>query len=205
MGASAPPASSVERLSNMAKFASDEILFFDRANVLTSSHPLEVVYAYPNEYSIGICSLGYQIVWATLSNLPNVSVTRLFTDAMEPLPYHADLLGFSLSWELDYVGLFDQLRFVGVPRRAADRSETDPIVFGGGPVLTANPEPFADFFDVILLGDGEDSLPAFMANIRENRGLPRSEKLRKIAALPGAYVPVLYHVEYDSSTGPVRL
>lgn len=188
----------------MRKFAADEILFFDPTPLPLVGTPLEIVYAYPNEYSIGICSLGFQIVWATLCRLPDASVTRLFTDAMEPLPYSVDLLGFSLSWELDYVGLFAQLRFAGVPRRALERTDADPIVFGGGPVLTANPEPFADFFDVILLGDGEDALPAFVRVVSETRGLPRLQRLLRIARLPGAYVPSLYAVEYESATGPVR-
>lgn len=194
-----------ERIRNMLEWQQEEHLFFERRPSKDGSiaEPIEIVYAYPNEYAVGICSLGYQIVWATLCGVGGTNVTRLFTDAMEPLPYRADLLGFSMSWELDYVGIFAQLEFVGVPRRALERSEGDPIVFGGGPVLTANPEPFADFFDVILLGDGEDSIPALVEKYRSCEGQSRQTILSGLAQVPGIYVPSLYMIQYESKTGPI--
>lgn len=191
----------------MQEWQKEEILFFDRpvSSVGADNDAIvQIVYAYPNEYTVGICSLGYQIVWATFCRLPNVQVTRLFTDAMEQLPYRTDLLGFSMSWELDYVGIFSQLEFASVPRRAAERTQSDPIVFGGGPVLTANPEPFADFFDVILLGDGEDLIPAFVETFRSCKGLGRRHTLETLAQIQGAYVPSLYDIQYESSTGPLK-
>lgn len=194
-----------ERLSNMKDFSAEETLFFDRISPgVGVQEAVQIVFAYPNEYAVGICSLGYQIVWASLSGMPNTRVTRLFTDAMEELPYRTDLLGFSMSWELDYVGLFAQLEFVNVPRHAVDRAESDPIVFGGGPVLTANPEPFANFYDVVLLGDGEDVLPLFVQTYREHRGEPRRRLLEHLSTVPGVYVPSLYEVTYESATGPIQ-
>lgn len=205
--ASPQPLPRAKRLSNMTAWERDETLFFDRSIPPVgrdADEAVHVVYAYPNEYAVGICSLGYQVVWAMLSGLDNVHVTRLFTDAMESLPYRTDLLGFSMSWELDYVGIFAQLEFVGVPRHSEQRSETDPIVFGGGPVLTANPEPFADFFDVILLGDGEDLLPQFVQRFSGCRGLSRRQTLELLSQVPGAYVPSLYEIQYESPTGPIK-
>lgn len=196
------------RLSNMLEFRNDEKLFFNPSTSPLGSHQNElntsIVYAYPSTYSVGICSLGYQIVWATLCALPNVQVTRLFTDAMETLPYNADLLGFSLSWELDYKGIFSQLEFLQIPRRASERTDTHPIVFGGGPVLSANPEPFAAWFDVILLGDGEDLIPNFVRQYQACKGKGRMYTLCKLAQIPGVYIPALYQVEYDSVTGPIK-
>lgn len=196
-----------ERLSNMSEWQQDETLFFNRTPRRIGQEAegvVQVVYAYPNVYQVGICSLGYQMVWATLSQMEQVEVTRLFTDAMEPLPYRTDLLGFSLSWELDYVGIFAQLEFCNISRRAIHRTESDPIVFGGGPVLTANPEPFADFFDVILLGDGEDTLPALIDCVKQNKGQGRMRLLEHLATLPGVYVPKLYEIVYESATGPIQ-
>lgn len=196
------------RIKNMSDWAKEEILFFQRQMRKVgreADHDLQVVFAYPSVYAVGICSLGYQIVWATMSGIENVQVTRLFTDAMESLPYRTDLLGFSMAWELDYVGVFAQLEFVNVPRRAAERSDDDPLVFGGGPVLTANPEPFADFFDIILLGDGEDTIPALMEEMKKCRGLSRVDKLRHLSRIPGIYIPALYLVSYQSKTGPISL
>jgi radical SAM superfamily enzyme YgiQ (UPF0313 family) len=71
-------------------------------------------------------------------------------------------------------------------------------VFGGGPVLTANPEPLAPFFDAVLLGDGEMLLPAFIDALQECRRLPRGERLRHLATVPGVYVPALYAPRYDA-------
>lgn len=200
------PVSTADRMSRMAELRSSETLFFDPQGGVrnfSGDAPLQVVYAYPSTYDVGICSLGYQLIWAALSEMKGVAVSRLFADAMERLPLAADLLGFSLSWELDYVGVFEELAFVNVPRHADDRGEEDPIVFGGGPVLTANPEPWCSFFDVILLGDGEDVLPLFVDKVVEMRGMPRKRTLRELAKIPGVYVPSLYDVQYESATGPV--
>lgn len=95
---------------------------------------------------MGITSLGYQLVWANFCSRPDVDVSRLFTDIHESLPRNPELVGFSFSWELDYVNILNLLEFLGIPIHAKDRNENHPLIFGGGPVFTANPEPFADFF-----------------------------------------------------------
>ncbi|WP_017719142.1 B12-binding domain-containing radical SAM protein [Kamptonema formosum] len=162
------------------------------------------IFAFPNEYSVGITSLGYQVVWATLAMRPDVRVSRLFADTREPLPASPELVGFSISWELDYVNILSLLEFLEIPIRAANRTESNPIVFGGGPVLTANPEPFADFFDVILLGDGETLLGDFIEAYKEVRNAERSIQLRHLAQVPGVYVPTLYEVQYHSPDGAIK-
>lgn len=161
---------------------------------------LEVVFAFPNTYSVGITSLGYQVVWATLAQRADVAISRLFTDSQEPLPAAPDLLGFSLSWELDYANVLALLEDQGIPYWAKDRQDAHPLIFGGGPVLTANPEPFADFFDVILLGDGETLLDDFINGLQAVRHAPRADQLRHLAQIPGVYVPSLYHVTYAGPT-----
>ena len=84
-----------------------------------------------------------------------------------------------------------------IPVWALERGDEDPIVFGGGPVLTANPEPLAPFFDAVLLGDGELLLPAFIDALQNCREAPRAERLRQLAQVPGVYVPSLYAPQYD--------
>ncbi|KEF42444.1 MAG: Fe-S oxidoreductase [Cyanobium sp. CACIAM 14] len=161
--------------------------------------------AFPSTYSVGITSLGFQVVWATLARRPDVDVRRLFTDQGDP-PHGGrrgrgpdlDLFGLSLSWELDGPVLLDLLEGQGIPLWSHRRGEDDPIVFGGGPVLTANPEPLAPFLDVVLLGDGELLLPAFLDALAAGRALPRRERLRALAQLPGVYVPGLYAPRYDA-------
>ena len=154
--------------------------------------------AFPSTYSVGITSLGYQIVWATLAQRSDVDVRRLFTDQGDPLPRHCDLFGLSLSWELDGPVLPELLQNQRIPIWAVERRDEDPIVFGGGPVLTANPEPLAPFFDAVLLGDGELLLPAFIDALQQCRGADRQARLRHLAQVPGVYVPALYTPHYDS-------
>eukprot|EP00897_Mesotaenium_endlicherianum_P008087 jgi/Mesen1/7306/ME000374S06665 len=191
------------KLAAMREFAQDERLMFNART--PAADALQCIYAYPNEYTVGICSLGYQLVWAQLATREDVHVARLFTDASDPLPREADLLGFSFSWELDYAHILAMLEDLGIPTLSAEREAHHPLVFGGGSVLTANPEPYADFFDVVLLGDGEHLLAEFLQALGATRGAPgsRIDRLRALAQVPGVYVPSLYTVEYEAPDGPI--
>ncbi len=168
-----------------------------------SDRAIPLIFAFPNEYSVGITSLGYQVVWAMLAQRADIDVSRLFTDASEPLPAQAELMGFSLSWELDYVNVLSLLESQQIALRTQERTDDDPLVFGGGPVLTANPEPFAAFFDVILLGDGETLLDDFLDAYQQVRGKTRMAQLKALAQVPGVYVPALYEVVYQAVDGPI--
>ena len=185
-----------------ASVFSAERLLFTPASPAPDAIP--TIFAFPNEYSVGITSLGYQVVWATLAGRSDVQVSRLFTDTHEPLPRSPELVGFSCSWELDYINILNLLESLEIPLRAANRSDGDPLVFGGGPVLTANPEPFADFFDVILLGDGENLLGDFIEAYKEVRNTARKTQLRQLAQIPGVYIPSLYEVTYQDPTGYIQ-
>ncbi|MBD1811853.1 B12-binding domain-containing radical SAM protein [Microcoleus vaginatus DQ-U2] len=180
-------------------FAQERLLF---APATPDTDAIPTIFAFPNEYTVGITSLGYQIVWATLAVRSDIEVGRLFTDIREQLPRNPELLGFSLSWELDYVNILNLLESLEIPIWASKRTDNHPIVFGGGPVFTANPEPFADFFDVILLGDGEHLIDNFIDACKEVRKADRLTKLRHLAQVPGVYVPSLYEVTYlDAAEG----
>ena len=181
-------------------FSAEKRLFTPAA---LSDRAIPLIFAFPNEYSVGITSLGYQVVWAMLAQRADIDVSRLFTDVSEPLPAQAELMGFSLSWELDYVNVLNLLESQQIPLRTADRTDDHPLVFGGGPVLTANPEPFAAFFDVILLGDGETLLDDFLNAYQQVRGKPRTAQLKALAQVPGVYIPALYSVSYQSTDGPI--
>ncbi|MGD1930570.1 MAG: B12-binding domain-containing radical SAM protein [Leptolyngbyaceae cyanobacterium] len=178
-----------------------ERLLFTPATPISTATP--VVFAFPNEYSVGITSLGYQVIWAMLAQRSDLAVSRWFTDIHEALPSPIELLGFSMSWELDYANILSMLESLDIPIEAADRGNEHPLVFGGGPVLTANPEPFAAFFDVLLLGDGEVVLDAFIDAYQTVRDCDRATQLKQLAQVPGLYVPSLYEPTYVSATGPL--
>ncbi|MBD2578026.1 radical SAM protein [Oscillatoria sp. FACHB-1406] len=185
----------------MSVFNSERLLF---SPATPEFDAIPVIFAFPNEYNVGISSLGYQVVWATLAVRSDLEVSRLFTDAREPLPHHPELLGFSVSWELDYINILNLLESLQVPLRAEQRSENTPLIFGGGAVLTANPEPFSAFFDIILLGDGEELLDRFIDAYQEVRTQPRTTQLRHLATVPGVYVPSLYEITYTSPDGEIE-
>ena len=185
----------------MTLFTQEKLLF---TPATAHSDAVPTIFAFPNEYNIGITSLGYQVVWATLAMRPDLQVSRLFTDISETLPSHPELLGFSVSWELDYINILNLLEDLDIPIFSKQRHENHPLVFGGGPVLTANPEPFADFFDVILLGDGEDLLPNFIDAYQQVRQADRQTKLLHLAQVPGVYIPSLYAINYHSLDGAIE-
>jgi radical SAM superfamily enzyme YgiQ (UPF0313 family) len=175
-------------------FSAEKLLF---QPLESTANAIPTIYAFPNSYTVGITSLGYQVVWANLATNPLLAVSRLFLDGSETLPRNPELVGFSLSWELDYVNILTLLERLGVPIHGTDRTTSNPLIFGGGPVLTANPEPFAAFFDVILVGDGEELLGEFVAAYHSVRELDRPSQLRRLAQVPGIYVPSLYEVTYE--------
>ena len=186
----------------MTIFSSEKLLFSPPS---LNHDAIPIIFAFPNDYSVGITSLGYQIVWATLAMRPDVNVRRLFTDIQESSRNHqAELLGFSVSWELDYINILNLLESLHIPIRASQRDDNHPLVFGGGGVLTANPEPFSDFFDVILLGDGEDLLDNFIDTYQKVREADRQTKLRHLSQVPGIYIPSLYEVTYHSADGEIK-
>ena len=185
---------------SFSPFAAEHLLFTPAA---AAAEAASIIFAFPNEYSIGITSLGYQVIWARLAQRSDLEVSRLFTDHYESLPTQPELVGFSVSWELDYINILSLLESLHIPLRATERGEEHPLVFGGGPVLTANPEPFADFFDVVLLGDGETLLDDFIDAYQTVRTAARAAQLRTLAQVPGVYIPSLYRVTYQEQDGAI--
>lgn len=166
---------------------------------------IDVSWAYPNTYLVGMSGLGYQLIWWLLEQDPDLYVRRVFTDQQEQGWQKSELFGITLSWELDFANVFQLLNKAGIPLLSKDRGNDDPIVFGGGPSLSANPEPFADFFDVVLTGDAEVMLPAFVSKWKEIRHLKsRQDKLLELATIDGVYVPQFYEYVLDDPTGPIQ-
>jgi radical SAM superfamily enzyme YgiQ (UPF0313 family) len=187
---------------SLARVKADETILFDP--VPGRADALNVVYAYPNEYSVGITSLGYQLVWAFLETSELAHVSRRFTDLADPQTKrrNVDLVGFSFAWELDYSNVVSMLEDMEIPIDARDRRDGDPIVFGGGPVLTANPEPYAQWFDCVLLGDGEQMLEDFVQTVHRVTagGGSRLDILDALCMVPGIYVPQFYEPVYEGAS-----
>jgi len=169
------------------------------------------VLIYPDTYEIGQANQAVAILYAILNGLDGVSAERAYLPWIDmsaamraaDIPLFSlescsavadfDLVGITVPYELSYGNILEVLDMAGIPLRAIERQESDPLVIGGGPCVF-NPEPFAPFFDAILIGEGEEATPDIVAAHRaaKAQGLSRAETLRALAAIPGVYVPSLY-------------
>jgi radical SAM family uncharacterized protein/radical SAM-linked protein len=167
--------------------------------------------AFPDLYEIGMSHLGYKILYDIINRRSDFLAERAYAvwDDMEQLlrshdqPLCSlesarplaefDIVGFSLQYELTYTNVLQILELGSIPLRADQRTDADPLVIAGGPTAT-HAEPMAAFIDAFLVGDGESKVPELMrawAEMRD-RGIPRAERLLRIAMLGGFYVPSLY-------------
>jgi radical SAM family uncharacterized protein/radical SAM-linked protein len=179
-----------------------------------------VCLAFPDVYDIGMSHLGYKILYAVLNDDPRTLAERAYCPWVDmeaalrrrglplvSLDSHRklsdfDVVGFSLQFELTYSNVLTMLDLGGIPLRAADRGEDDPLIVAGGPNAT-HPEPMAAFFDAIVIGDGEEKLTQLSLAWTRGRALgkPRAERLRELALMGGIYVPSLYQVAIHPDTG----
>jgi radical SAM family uncharacterized protein len=178
---------------------------------------VRVVVAFPDTYTIGMSHLGSQILYWLCNHTPGVCAERayapwidaeqimrqrqipLFTwDTRQPVGA-ADILAISLQYELCFTTVLNLLDLAGIPLRSAARSDDHPLVIVGGPQAD-NPEPLAEFVDLVVIGDGEHSLAAILGACREYRrdGVPRRETIPLLARrFPWIYAPNLYDVHYQ--------
>ncbi|AJE02380.1 radical SAM protein [Geobacter pickeringii] len=176
---------------------------------------LTVCLVYPNRYAVGMSNLGFQTVHALLNTESDVLCDRAFLpDADELREYRKtggsllslesqqplssfDIVAFSVSFESDYLNIPVILDLAGIPARSADREDADPLVMGGGAALFLNPEPVADFMDLVCVGEGEAILPGLLGLIRAEGVGDRPPFLSAASRLPGIYVPSLSGVSFD--------
>ncbi|RJP32017.1 MAG: TIGR03960 family B12-binding radical SAM protein [Phycisphaerales bacterium] len=178
---------------------------------------IRVAIAFPDTYTIGMSHLGCQILYWLVNHTPDCCAERVYcpwTDAealmrQRGLPLFtwdtrqkvstADIFAVSLQYEMAFTNVLTLLDLAGIPLRARDRDDTHPLVLAGGPQAD-NPEPMAAFLDLVVLGDGEDSMAAILAAYLEMKrgGVRRRDMIRQIARrFPWAYAPNLYDVTYD--------
>jgi radical SAM superfamily enzyme YgiQ (UPF0313 family) len=163
-----------------------------------SGGELVVLNCFPNTYNVGMASLGYQSVFKIFASHPKTHTFRYFTDFHEIHPKEVHLITFSISWELDFFNLLEIFKQLNIPFKASERNPEHPLVLGGGPVLTANPEPWAEFFDLIAIGDCEDNMQEVISEsnkfidwISTSPSAPRNDRLQSFSKIPGIYVTSL--------------
>ncbi|HKQ51016.1 MAG TPA: hypothetical protein VJT74_01515, partial [Pyrinomonadaceae bacterium] len=183
--------------------------------VLKRGARLRVALCYPNVYEIGMANLGFQAMYELFNRIPEVSCERVFLpDEREQREYERsrqpllslesqtpvrdfDVVAFSISFETDYLNMARMLRQAGVPVWSRDRTRHDPLVVMGGAASFLNPEPIADFTDVIGVGEGEILGHQLVDTIFEHE--TKDEIQLALARIGrGFYVPSLYEVSYNA-------
>jgi radical SAM superfamily enzyme YgiQ (UPF0313 family) len=180
---------------------------------------LRVALCYPNVYGVGMANLGFQSVYELFNRVPEVSCERVFLpDEAEAREYERagtpllslesqtpvrdfDIVAFSISFETDFLNMARMLRLARVPVWSKDRTHHDPLVVMGGAASFLNPEPIAEFTDVVAVGEGEILVPRLVDLLFENsdEGGTKEDLLLKLARVGrGFYVPSLYEVTYNA-------
>lgn len=157
---------------------------FDNAKV-------RFAFAFPDKYEIGISNLGVRILYGLVNRHPDFMADRVYApepdfqpkvlyglESKRPIK-DFDAVGFSLQYEMAYPTVLKMLEMAGIPYRNDDRNDDDPIVMAGGP-CTFNPLPMADFIDVFMVGDGEDTIIEVCEILEKTKGMPRQERIKAL-------------------------
>jgi len=178
-------------------------LLADERGTLYKEAETRIALVYPSPYRAAMSSLGYQQIYRTLHAMPGVAADRamlpdegardtLFVTLEEARPVGGyPMLAYSVAYELEIAGVVDTLERASVPVLAIDRDARHPLVIAGGPMTFSNPAPLAPFFDVIVLGEGEE-LIVELVNVAREVGFVRERVWDALAGRPGYYLPHLH-------------
>jgi radical SAM family uncharacterized protein len=176
---------------------------------------VEIALAYPNTYHVGMSNLGMHQVYSILNQRDDTSCERMFLpDEDDILEFDRsntklfslerqrpvrdfDILAFSVSFEHDYLNVLEILRLAGIPADKKERGPDDPLLVLGGICTFFNPEPLSGFFDVAIVGEGEEIAGEFIDVYKANRGKERRELLHALCRVSGVYIPEFYEVLYN--------
>ncbi len=205
----------ISLVTHPSRYLGDEINIIKKDLTQVS---LTICLAFPDVYEIGMSHLGLHILYHLLNERTDVAAERVYAPGLDmeqvlrgknrkltslestcPVD-NFDLLGFSLQYELSYTNIVNMLDLSGIPLYASQRSETFPLIIGGGP-CAFNPEPLADFFDAFVLGDGEEvMLEISDCVIRAKReGVSKMNLLYSLSRIEGVYIPSLFEVCYEAN------
>ncbi len=213
----------IERVQKPSRYIGKEInsVHKDLSKVKT-----KIALIFPDLYEMGMSHLGLKILYHIINLRDDAVAERVFapdTDYEELLiknnlplaslessiPLNQfDMLGFTLQYELSYTNILNILKLGGIPLRQADRGDNTPLVIGGGPCVF-NPEPLSDFFDLFVIGDGEEVIHELIDKYQTLKGIAspsprndsREEILKNLSDIEGIYVPSLFSVSYkDDNT-----
>lgn len=187
-------------------------------SIIKDKEKIELRYAFcfPDLYEIGMSHLGMKILYSLVNSREDAWCERVFapdSDMEEQMRKNNirlfaleseddirdfDMIGFTLMYELSYTNVLNMLDLAGIPLKASERDDLTPIIACGGP-CTCNPEPIADFVDIVFLGDGEESTMQVLDLLKEckRNGCTKHEFLLKAMDIRGVYVPSFYEDAYN--------
>src|SRR3954470_314230 len=212
-----PYAAFLNKVEKPARYAGGE---YQEAAKDPAGVTARICLAFPDVYEIGMSHLGTKILYGVLNKTDGLACERVFSPWLDceaelrarGLPLvtletatpvgEFDVVGFSLQYELTYTNVLTILDLAGIPLRAADRDDRAPLIIAGGPTAT-HPEPLAPFIDAFFIGEAEEALPPLVLEAAALRraGVPRRERLCRLAERYPLYVPELYATEVDAETG----
>ena len=163
-----------------------EIFLYKRKQ--SNSNDFIMWMAFPGIYSFSMSSLGYLWMFKTIDTIDGVNIERICSDT-EKTEFNVkdvNLFGFSFSFDMDFLTIFSMLEKYNIPLKSKERTN-EPLIFAGGPVVTANPEPYKEFFDFFIIGDGEDVNLTAVDICKKNRD--REAALKLLSEVEGIYVP----------------
>ena len=144
--------------------------------------------AFPERKSFALSSLGYLWLYKIASTQEGINTEMLCTDYMTDISLKkTTAVSFSMSFDFDFMGVFEILDKLKIPILAKQRKENMPLIFAGGAVITTNPEPYKEFFDFMIIGDGESVLSKILDIIKSN--YDKNTALEMLAEIEGVYVP----------------
>ena len=151
----------------------------------TTNGNYNLLMAYPAIESFALASLGYLWLYKIADEEDGINALRCATDNI--INYkQIDSIAFSMSFDFDFMGVFEILEKLNIPFYTKDRNENHPIIFAGGPVLTTNPRPYEQFFDFMMIGDGDENFKQVLNILKNN---DRQTALKLIKDIDGIYIP----------------
>ncbi|MCD8378660.1 MAG: B12-binding domain-containing radical SAM protein [Candidatus Gastranaerophilales bacterium] len=169
---------------------------------LNKNTDYNVWFAFPECYSFAMSSLGFLLIYKELDEMENIFAERICMDTAKTKikPQDVDAICFSFTFDMDFINIFKILDKYNIPIKSKDRKNA-PFVFAGGTVLTANPEPFKDIFDFMIIGDGEGINSSAVQICRENRNRAKEEVLELLSKVGGVYVPYIHSCQNPVKKG----
>lgn len=168
---------------------SNEIFLYDR--VIKRDYDYQMWFFFPACEAFALSSLGYLWLFKNIDEAGDIAIERVYSDSQttELMRNKISLIGISNSFDMDFLEVFKFLEKNNFAIKASERNETDPLIFAGGPVITANPEPYSEIYDFMIIGDGEDINTEVINTCKNNYGKPKSEILEILSKIEGVYVP----------------